>query len=167
MSEKKSKKAGIGEKAGDFAKNIWLAGLGAYGEDYDEVKNPPKSVKDLPKLFRDLVEKGESIESKQKPKRSERIKSDPSENFEQRVRRMKENLNLGWPYPGADKDSSHLEDKIDSLGEEVAELRSLLVDLKKEISKIAKQGTGTASKASKTKKPAKPKARAKSRKKSS
>ena len=47
MSKKKAGKSGITERAGDFAKNIWLAGLGAYGEAYDEVANQQKNLKEL------------------------------------------------------------------------------------------------------------------------
>ena len=148
MATKKSK-AALGERAGDFARNIWLAGLGAYGEAYDEKASPPKSLKELPQLFKDLVDKGAGLESgTDKPARAGRKRSAlyDSENIEQRIRRMRENLTLNWPGQGS-TDVERLEHKIDALSEQVAKLQKQLDKLadskpkKKAAAKKAKPAT--------------------------
>ena len=53
MSDEKSK---VTDKAGEIAKNIWLAGVGAYGRAVDEAQSSlRKATPQPPKLFRDLV----------------------------------------------------------------------------------------------------------------
>lgn len=140
MSKKKTGKAGLSERAGDFAKNIWLAGIGAYGEAYDEMTNQQKSLKELPLLFKELVEKGAGLETtdiidkrgkKTKPlaagatKKSAKSPVLDSESLEQRIRRMREGLNLNWAAASS-PDIQRLEAKIDSLGEEIQTLKALL-----------------------------------------
>ena len=122
MATKKKSTSNLSSRAGDFAKNIWLAGLGAYGESFDEQKSPPKSVKDLPKLFRDLVEKGEDIESTQKPKKSKRLTQDSGESFEHRIKKMRESFGMGWSANNSNEDLSRIESKIDQLRDEVTAL---------------------------------------------
>ena len=62
------------DKNGDIARNIWLAGLGAYGRAFDEaVHRYEKASKDSPKLFKDLVKRGQELE---KETRSKVTKSD-------------------------------------------------------------------------------------------
>ena len=136
MSKKKAGKSGITERAGDFAKNIWLAGLGAYGEAYDEVANQQKNLKELPALFKELVEKGAGIESSEhvpKKKRGDKTKASKKvdlsalegETLEQRIRRMRESLSLNWPNQPT-TDIQALEEKIDRLSGEVSEIKALL-----------------------------------------
>ena len=129
MAAKKSSKTPLGEKAGDFARNIWLAGLGAYGESYDDFKNTPSSVSDLPKLFQELVEKGASIESSDDKKRSTRMSTTKSENFEQRIKRMRDNFNLGWPgmeTGGNAEQLDRIEQKLDALAKDVDSIKKQL-----------------------------------------
>ena len=55
MSDDKSKAS---DKASEIAKNIWLAGLGAYGKAFDEAHDRlDKAAKEPPRLFKELVEK--------------------------------------------------------------------------------------------------------------
>ena len=142
MSDKKGEKSRRGGRAGDFAKNIWLAGLGAYGEAYDDFANQQKSLKDLPQRFKDLVAKGAGIESSReesardmkKDAHSEAEHSDGeglsppwgSESMEQRIRRMRENLNLNWPSPPT-QEIKQLQKKIETLDSEVKEIKALLI----------------------------------------
>lgn len=166
MSKKNAGKSGITERAGDFAKNIWLAGLGAYGEAYDEFANQPKSLKELPALFKELVEKGAGIESTEsgattkrgaKSKKSKtaqrQAEASPfeSESLEQRIRRMREGLNLNWSAPPA-SDIQRLEDKIDALQREIHDLKAML-----------KPAAKAAAKTTSRKAPAKTKAKAKTK----
>jgi len=59
-----------GEKAEAMAKNIWLAGLGAYSRTYEELSERYDDVQDKyeeinaegQKVFADLVERGQSIQ---------------------------------------------------------------------------------------------------------
>ena len=53
-------KGNVSDKASEIAKNIWLAGLGAYGKAFDEAQDRLDKVsKEPPRLFKDLVKKGE------------------------------------------------------------------------------------------------------------
>lgn len=142
MSKKKAAKSGLTERAGDFAKNIWLAGLGAYGEAYDEMTNQQKSITELPQLFKELVEKGAGIESSDQPaasgKRSGKKRSKAQatlsagksllegESLEQRIRRMREGLSLNWPTAQPPSEIQQLEAKIDRLADELASIKELL-----------------------------------------
>jgi hypothetical protein len=48
--------------AEEMARKVWLAGLGAYGKGYEEVKGRFESLStDSNKLFDELVVKGENI----------------------------------------------------------------------------------------------------------
>ena len=54
MSDDKNK---VTDKASEIAKNIWLAGVGAYGRAVDESQDRlEKAGVETPKLFKDLVE---------------------------------------------------------------------------------------------------------------
>ncbi len=56
-------KGNVSDKASEIAKNIWLAGLGAYGKAFDEAQDRlDKASKEPPRLFKDLVKKGEELE---------------------------------------------------------------------------------------------------------
>ncbi len=62
MTKRKDKKAkSIGE---DTARKIWLAGIGAYGRVYSEAHDSLSKIsKGSSKVFDDLVQKGEVIET--------------------------------------------------------------------------------------------------------
>ena len=58
MADEKSR-----DKTSDIAKNIWLAGLGAYGKALSDAKGRlDEAAKEPPRLFRELVEKGVNLE---------------------------------------------------------------------------------------------------------
>ena len=60
----------IKEKAAtaeDMARKVWLAGIGAYGKGYEEVKGRFEALStDSNKLFDELVVKGEKLETEGK-----------------------------------------------------------------------------------------------------
>ena len=62
----------IKEKAAtaeEMARKVWLAGLGAYGKGYEEVKGRFEALStDSNKLFDELVVKGEKLEAEGKDK---------------------------------------------------------------------------------------------------
>ena len=49
-------------KAGDIARSIWLAGVGAYGKAVEEAQERLEKAMEPPKLFRDLVKVGSALE---------------------------------------------------------------------------------------------------------
>ena len=54
-------------KPGDVAKNIWLAGVGAYGRAVEEAQGRIEKAMEPPKLFRDLVQAGTALEEEARP----------------------------------------------------------------------------------------------------
>lgn len=55
--------------AEEMARKIWLAGLGAYGKGYEEIKGRMEALStDSNKLFDELVAKGEALETEGKGK---------------------------------------------------------------------------------------------------
>jgi len=55
--------------AEEFARKIWLAGLGAYGKSIDEAQGRYEQLSaDTQKVFEELVVKGEALESNAKGK---------------------------------------------------------------------------------------------------
>jgi hypothetical protein len=62
--------------AEEMARKIWLAGLGAYGQGYEEAKGRIESLStDSSKFFDELVVKGEKLETEGKDK-VKQVKSD-------------------------------------------------------------------------------------------
>ena len=59
MRDDKSK---VTDKASEIAKNIWLAGVGAYGRAVDEAQGRLEKAMEPPKRFRDLVKAGAALE---------------------------------------------------------------------------------------------------------
>jgi polyhydroxyalkanoate synthesis regulator phasin len=97
----------------EIAKNIWLAGLGAYGKSIDEAK----SVSDKSSsLFEELVEKGTKIEQSAKEKLSEKKLS--TDVLETRVNQVFSKIS------GVDGSKvDELNDKVDKLTKAIAELK--------------------------------------------
>jgi predicted nucleic acid-binding Zn-ribbon protein len=117
------------DKASDVAKNIWLAGLGAYGKAYDDaVSRVEQAGKDVPKLFEDLVKKGAHIEADSPPAENplEKARTD----IEERIAKMRENLGFGKVISTSD-DISLLTAKVDALTNKVNSLSRELASLKK------------------------------------
>lgn len=149
------------DKASDVAKNIWLAGLGAYGKAYDDaVSRVEQAGKDVPKLFEDLVKKGAHIEADSPPAETplEKARTD----IEERIVKMRENLGFG-KISSAGDDLSKLEAKVDALTKKVASLSKELASLKKPEAKAKAAPKAKAKPKAKTKVKAKPKAAPKAR----
>lgn len=104
---------------GDVAKNIWLAGLGAYGRAFDEAQERyEQASKETPRLFTELVEKGKSLESQARATIDDvtaRGKGTAT-SLEERINKMR--ANLGFGGVSAD-DFERLEKKVDALAKKV------------------------------------------------
>ena len=115
MAAKDDIKSKISE-AEEFARKIWLAGLGAYGKSVDEAQGQyEKLTKDANKMFDELVSKGETLESDAKDK----FKETTSE-VESRVADVRKKL--GLDTDDTDQKIEELSVKVDALTEAVAKL---------------------------------------------
>ena len=102
--------------AEEFARKIWLAGLGAYGKSMDEAQGRYEKVtEEANKLFEELVAKGENLESEAKGK----IKQTTSD-VEARVADVRKKL--GLDADNSDQKIEELSAKVDALTEAVAKL---------------------------------------------
>ena len=106
------------ETPADFAKKIWLAGLGAYGRAYDEaVARYERATRETPKLFKELVRKGEELESDTRTRYDSSDMRKSAATLEDRLRKVRESLGFG--FAGAGDDLERLERKIDQLSKKV------------------------------------------------
>ena len=112
----------IKEKAAtaeDMARKVWLAGLGAYGKGYEEVKGRIESLStDSNKLFNELVVKGEKLEAEGKDK-VEEVKTKKTD-IESRIETVR--TKLGLNNTDNDQKIEELSAKIDALTAAVAKL---------------------------------------------
>lgn len=115
----------IKEKAAtaeDMARKVWLAGLGAYGKGYEEVKGRIESLStDSNKLFNELVVKGEKLEAEGKDK-VEEVKTKVVEKTEIEARIETVRSKLGLNNTDNDQKIEELSAKIDALTAAVAKL---------------------------------------------
>jgi hypothetical protein len=117
MSDDKNK---VTDKASEIAKNIWLAGVGAYGRAVDEAQNSiKKATPQPPKLFRDLVKAGTALEEEASEARSAAISS-----VEERIAQVRENFHL--QRPARIEDLASLHSKVDKLSRKVDALTRLI-----------------------------------------
>ncbi len=117
MSDDKSK---VTDKAGEIAKNIWLAGVGAYGKAVDEAQDSiKKATPQPPKLFRDLVKAGTQLEEEANDARLAAKSS-----VEERIARVRENFHMQRPARIEDLESLHR--KVDSLTRKIDAISKLL-----------------------------------------
>ncbi|PLW67602.1 phasin family protein [Pseudohalioglobus lutimaris] len=117
MSDDKSK---VTDKASEIAKNIWLAGVGAYGRAVDEAQSSlKKATPQPPKLFRDLVKAGTALEEEASEARSAAISS-----VEERIAQVRENFHL--QRPARIEDLASLHEKVDKLSRKVDTLARLI-----------------------------------------
>lgn len=119
MSDEKSK---VSDKAGEIAKNIWLAGVGAYGKAVDEAQGRLERAMEPPKLFRDLVKAGSALEedARQALEAGNAAKS----SVEQRISRVRENFHM--QRPARIEDITALQKKVDQLSRKVDKLARAL-----------------------------------------
>jgi polyhydroxyalkanoate synthesis regulator phasin len=115
----------IKEKAAsaeEMARKVWLAGLGAYGKGYEEVKGRFETLStDSNKLFDELVVKGEKLETEGKDKvKDVQTKVAAKTEIETRIETVR--TKLGLNNIDTDKKIADLSDKIDALTAAVAKL---------------------------------------------
>ncbi len=79
----------MSEKGSDIAKNIWLAGLGAYGSKLNEAVE--KVGKGTSKYFDELVEKGKSLEA-ETSERVNKAREFSTISIEDRIERVRHGL---------------------------------------------------------------------------
>jgi Na+/phosphate symporter len=118
MSDKKDK---VTDKASEIAKNIWLAGVGAYGRAVEEAQDRLERAMEPPKLFRDLVKAGTALEE---DARESTISARQS--VEERINRVRENFHN--QRPARIEDLIALHKKVDQLTRKVDKLSKALAE---------------------------------------
>jgi DNA-binding ferritin-like protein len=145
MSDDKNK---VTDKASEIAKNIWLAGVGAYGKAVDEAQDRlEKAGVETPKLFRDLVKAGTALEEEAKD--ALHASAAARSSVEERINRVRDNFHLQRPARGEDLLALH--EKIDRIANQLSELTSALAE--QGVLKPARTRSGTKKKSA-VKKPA-------------
>ena len=120
MADDKSK---VTDKAGEIAKNIWLAGVGAYGKAVDEAQGRmEKAGVEPPKLFRELVKAGPALE--EEARGALEAGAAARNTVEDRIQRVRDNFNRQRPLRGEDLMALH--DKIDRLSDRLEALTEAL-----------------------------------------
>jgi hypothetical protein len=107
----------IAEKASDLAKNIWLAGLGAYGKALDEAQGQYDKVsekvnKESTRLFDELVAKGKKLEGETQVKFNE-VKEKSSATLEERLAQVKGSLSFTSKGANLETQIEELSSKLD------------------------------------------------------
>ena len=121
-----NKKSNVSDKASEIAKNIWLAGVGAYGKAADEAhERIEKAGIETPKLFRDLVKAGTALEEgAREALESGKLASKSS--VEERINKVRENFN--FQRSGRDEEITELRNKIDLISKKLDLLATALTD---------------------------------------
>ena len=155
MSDEKSK---VTDKAGEIAKNIWLAGVGAYGKAVEDAQDRIEKAMEPPKLFKDLVKAGAALE--EDAREALEASSAARQSVEDRIARVRENFQ--GQRPARIEDVAALAKKVDQLSRKIDKLTSALegTPAKRPASKKAtpKKKTAPKKKAAARKAPAKKKA---------
>jgi polyhydroxyalkanoate synthesis regulator phasin len=110
--------------AEEMVRKIWLAGLGAYGKGYEEVKGRIESLStDSNKLFDELVVKGEKLEVEGKDK-VKQVKDDvlAKTEIESRIETVRSKFGFAKADDNNDTKIEDLSSKIDALTAAVAKL---------------------------------------------
>jgi polyhydroxyalkanoate synthesis regulator phasin len=130
----------VSDKASEIAKNIWLAGLGAYGKAFDEAHDRLDKVSKEPeRLFKDLVEKGTKLEDEVKDSLSNIRKSSTS-SVEERIKKVRENFHLNLPVRA--NELEEINTKLDALTRKVDALAKALNKTPAKRKPAAKKSTG-------------------------
>jgi polyhydroxyalkanoate synthesis regulator phasin len=155
MSDEKSK---VTDKASEIAKNIWLAGVGAYGRAVDEAQDSiKKATPQPPKLFRELVKAGAQLEEE-----ATEARATAKSSVEQRIARVRENFHMQRPARVEDLKSLHK--KVDKLTRKVDALTRLISEQSAPVKKSPVRKKASAKAAPAKKAPAKKKAATRRRK---
>ena len=144
------------EKPSDIARNIWLAGLGAYGKALRDAQGKlEEAAKEPPRLFKELVEKGSKLDAEVRDSLAN-IRKSGHMSVEDRINRVRETFNLNL---GRGDELAEIHAKLDALTRRVEELAGSLEGGKPARRKTpARKSTakkGTAKKAAAKKRPAK------------
>lgn len=131
MSEKKSDKTDTTDNAEkrsgtDTARRIWLAGIGAYGRAFTEAQEAIKDVTgSTSKVFDDLVQKGEMIETVVSAKGKQMMDKAQMPNFDldDRIAKMRSRLSRG---EDAAADMSSMEERMDAMEAKLDKILALL-----------------------------------------
>ncbi|TNE39462.1 MAG: hypothetical protein EP347_04750 [Alphaproteobacteria bacterium] len=103
-------------KPAEFARKVWLAGVGAYGKAFEDAQERFEKLNlESNELFDNLVKKGEKIETETQ-KRLEKVQAEATSNIEDRIAKVRESI--AFPFPKVVK-----EDRIEKLELEVAALK--------------------------------------------
>ena len=121
MSDEKNK---VTDKAGEIAKNIWLAGVGAYGKAVDEAQGRLERAMEPPKLFRELVKAGSALE--EDARSALEASTTAKSSVEQRINRVRENFHM--QRPARIEDIAALQKKVDLLTRKVDKLTKALAE---------------------------------------
>jgi polyhydroxyalkanoate synthesis regulator phasin len=121
MSDEKSK---VTDKASEIAKNIWLAGVGAYGKAVDEAQGRLERAMEPPKLFRDLVKAGSALE--EDARSALEASAAAKSSVEQRIQRVRDNFHM--QRPARIEDIAALQKKVDQLSRKVDKLAKALAE---------------------------------------
>ena len=121
MSDEKNK---VTDKAGEIAKNIWLAGVGAYGKAVDEAQGRLERAMEPPKLFRELVKAGSALE--EDARSALEASTTAKSSVEQRINRVRENFHM--QRPARIEDIAALQKKVDLLTRKVDKLTRALAE---------------------------------------
>jgi len=142
MADEKSK---VTDKASEIAKNIWLAGVGAYGKAVEDAQGRLEKVgKEPPKLFRELVKAGTALEDDAREALETTVAARHS--VEERINRVRENFHM--QRPARIEDLNVLHKKVDQLTRKVDKLSKALAA--QGIAKAPAARKTTAAKKSKT-----------------
>ncbi len=103
------------EKVQGFARNVWLAGLGAYGKGSEALTEKfDKAYEESNQLFNELVSKGAEIQTSLQEKLNAKTQ------FESKVDEVREKLGLNSDV--SDDQITELTAKVDALTEVVSAL---------------------------------------------
>jgi polyhydroxyalkanoate synthesis regulator phasin len=120
MSDEKSK---VTDKASEIAKNIWLAGVGAYGKAVEDAQGRlEKAGVEPPKLFRELVKAGAVLEDEARD--AIETTASAKSSVEERIARVRENFHM--QRPARIEDLVALHKKVDQLNRKVDKLSKAL-----------------------------------------
>lgn len=118
MSNDKKSLKDVPSQASELAKNIWLAGLGAYGRAYDDAQEVvEKASKESPRLFKELVDKGNKLEAQAREKLGDVSSIGKTASIEERISKMR--ASLGFGHTASADDIERLEKKLDALSKKV------------------------------------------------
>ncbi len=152
MSDEKSK---VTDKASEIAKNIWLAGVGAYGKAVEDAQDRlEKAGVEPPKLFRELVKAGTALEEEARDALESTASARSS--VEERIARVRENFHN--QRPARIEDLQALHKKVDQLTRKVDRLTKSLAEqgggARKAAKKAPAKKAASGRKAATSKKPA-------------